>query len=451
MLIEYKVSNFRSIYSEQSFNMMAIKSYKEKMDTNTISYTDQISLLKSTAIYGPNASGKSTLLESLDVFRDMVLYSSTKFDINTNLPITPFAFGLNSKEEPTSFEITFVEDNVKYVLGLVLNEERILEEYLIAYPKTQPQNLYIRMYDEENNEYKYQYGSNLKGQKKIWEKATKKNSLFLSTAINLQNDNANQLLSVYNWFSKRLNSVSIHGWSDKLSKEYCTKENTKNQIINFLKLSGIDIEDIIVETEKLDNLFPSLSSKSSNNEDDKKLTEIEDSMKQMESLLHKLVSSERLEELKKITKIKFVHSNGISLSLSSQSDGTKKLFSFASHWLESLKNGKVLFIDELNDNFHPALVKLLVDMFNDNEFNKNNAQLIFTTHETSILNQDVLRRDQVWFCDRMDDLSTKVYPLSDFKPRKEFENLENSYLIGRYGALPYFNKVMYKMNIIKAQ
>ena len=201
----------------------------------------------------------------------------------------------------------------------------------------------------------------------------------------------------------------------------------------------------------MDNLFSPLSSKSSNNEDDKKLTEIEDSMKQMENLLHKLVSSERLEELKKITKIKFVHSNGISLSLSSQSDGTKKLFSFASHWLESLKNGKVLFIDELNDNFHPALVKLLVDMFNDNEFNKNNAQLIFTTHETSILNQDVLRRDQVWFCDRTDDLSTKVYPLSDFKPRKEFENLENSYLIGRYGALPYFNKVMYKMNIIKAQ
>ena len=137
MLIEYKVSNFRSIYSEQSFNMMAIKSYKEKMDTNTIPYTDQISLLKSTAIYGPNASGKSTLLESLDVFRDIVLYSSTKFDVNTNLPITPFAFGLNSKEEPTSFEITFVEDNIKYILGLVLNEERILEEYLIAYPKTQ--------------------------------------------------------------------------------------------------------------------------------------------------------------------------------------------------------------------------------------------------------------------------------------------------------------------------
>ena len=450
MLIEYKVSNFRSIYSEQSFNMMAIKSYKEKMDTNTIPYSEQISLLKSTAIYGPNASGKSTLLESLDVFRDIVLYSSTKFDINTNLPIIPFAFGLNSKEEPTSFEITFVEDNIKYILGLVLNEERILEEYLIAYPKTQPQNLYIRMYDEENNEYKYQYGSNLKGQKKIWEKATKKNSLFLSTAINLQNDESNQLLSVYNWFSKRLNSVSIHGWSDKLSKEYCNEENTKNQIINFLKLAGIDIEDIIVETEKLDNLFSPLSSKSSNNEDDKKLTEIEDSMKQMESLLHKLVSSERLEELKKITKIKFVHSNGISLSLSSQSDGTKKLFSFASHWLESLKNGKVLFIDELNDNFHPALVKLLVDMFNDNEFNKNNAQLIFTTHETSILNQDVLRRDQVWFCDRNDNLSTKVYPLSDFKPRKEFENLENSYLIGRYGALPYFNKVLYKMNIIKA-
>lgn len=439
MLIEYKVSNFRSIYKEQSFNMIAVNSYKEKIDTNIIQYTPQMNLLKSTAIYGPNASGKSNLLESLDILKQLVLYSSTKFNVSSELPITPFAFGESSKNEPTSFEITFVENYIKYIFGLVLNKERILEEYLIAYPNLQPQTWYIRMYDEKSKEYKYQFGNFLKGQKKTWERATKKNALFLSTAINLQDDENNQLLPIHNWFLSKLTSVSISGWSDRLSKEYCNNDDTKNQIVKFLQLAGIDIKDIVVETEKREGLFDELK-----NEDE----ELKNSLKQMETLLNKLISEEKREELKKNTKIKFIHSNGIILSLNEQSDGTKKLFSFSSHWLKSLNDGRVLFIDELNDNLHPALVRLLVDMFNDKDLNQNNAQLIFTTHETSILNQNVLRRDQVWFADRDEILSTKIYPLSDFKPRKDYENIENSYLVGRYGALPYFNKIAYKMQLL---
>ncbi len=432
MLIEYKVSNFRSIYEEQSFNMICVNSYKEKSETNIIKYTNQMNLLKSTAIYGPNASGKSTLLDSLNVFRKIVLYSSTKFNINAKLPITPFAF---EQATDTSFEVTFVENNVKYIFGIVLNEERILEEYLIAYPSSQPQTWYIRMYDEENKDYKYKYGNFLKGQKKIWEKSTKKNALFLSTAINLQNDENNQLSPIYNWFSTKLTSVNINGFSDELSKEYCMNNEKKKKIISFLQLAGIDILDIEVDIEKRKKLFSDIDN-----------VAIGENIKALETVMEKLLSDYEIEKLKKDIKINFIHSNGISLKLQEQSDGTKKLFSFASHWIESLDKGKVLFIDELNDNFHPSLVKLLVDMFNDKDYNQNGAQLIFTTHETSILNQEVLRRDQIWFCDRNENLSTKIYPLSDFKPRKDYENIEDSYLSGRYGALPYFQKVSYKMN-----
>lgn len=438
MLIDYTVSNYRSIYEEQSFNMIAVNSYKEMTDTNLIEYKSNMSLLKSTAIYGPNASGKSTLLESLDVLRHIVL-NSFKFDINKELPIIPFAFGKNSKNEPTMFEITFVEDEIKYEFELVLNRERVLEEYLTAYPKGQPQAWYSRVYNEITELYEYEYSTLLKGKKKTWESATKKNVLFLSAAINLQNNEDNQLMPIYNWFKNKLTPVSIDGWSNEQTKELCLEKKSKDAIVDFLQLGGIDVKDINVEVEKKNKLLDDV-------EEDSEFKSIAE---QLESLFEKSMSKEDLEKIKRNIKISFVHSNGMILDLKEQSDGTKKLFSFASLWLESLKDGKVLFCDELNDNLHPALVKLLVDLFNDDVLNTNNAQLIFTTHETSILNQEVLRRDQVWFCERDENLSTKIYPLSDFTPRKDIENIEDSYLSGRYGAIPYFKKVSYKMNFLK--
>lgn len=435
MLLEYCVSNFCSIKDEQTFSMLSVPTYKEKSDSNLINLNNDLNLLKSTAIYGANASGKSTFLESLNSLKSMVL-NSFQFGINDELHVEPFAFD-DSFNKPTTFDITFIENNIKYDFGLVVTKERVIEEYLIAYPKGQPQTWYNRIYDTEKEEYFYQYGSAFKGQKKTWEKSTKKNVLYLSTAVNLAKDEDAQLLPVYFWFDERLKAVSISGWTERLSKSYCQDDEKKQKIINFLNLSGIDIKDIIVDIQTRSRLFPEAPSNLDNS--------VVSSLNEMESILNKLVSSDELEKLKKNIKIKFVHSNGISLDLEKQSDGTRKLFAFASHWLNSLENNCVIFIDELNDNFHPSLVRLLVDMFNDAKLN-DKAQLIFTTHETSILSQDVFRRDQVWFCERNENLETKIYPLSKFKPRKDYENLENAYLSGKYGATPYFNKIKYKMN-----
>jgi AAA15 family ATPase/GTPase len=126
------------------------------------------------------------------------------------------------------------------------------------------------------------------------------------------------------------------------------------------------------------------------------------------------------------------------LDLKEESDGTRKVFALAGPWLAALEKGSVLIVDELNDHLHPNLVKFLVQMFHDNRLNRYNAQLIFTTHETSILTQDVFRRDQIWFTEKDEFNATTLYPLSDFSPRKGVENLEKHYLQGRYGALPYF-------------
>ena len=241
---------------------------------------------------------------------------------------------------------------------------------------------------------------------------------------------------VHNWFKNKLTPISIHGWSDEFTKEFCMDVESKNAIVRFLKAAGIDVEDIGLKIENKKELLATM----------KDSEEIE-ALLAVQNLLLKNMPEELLEKLNRRINVEFVHSNGVKLDLKEQSDGTKKLFAFASLWLESLRDGRVLFCDELNDNLHPALVKLLVDMFNS-ELNKNNAQLIFTTHETSILNQEILRRDQVWFCERDNNLSTRIYPLSDFKPRKDYEDIENSYLTGRYGAIPYFEKISFKMSKI---
>jgi len=133
--------------------------------------------------------------------------------------------------------------------------------------------------------------------------------------------------------------------------------------------------------------------------------------------------------------------NLVKFNFDEESDGTQKLFSFAGPWLDTLKNGYVLFVDELHDNLHPRLVRFLVELFHSSETNPNNAQLVFTTHETTILNQVVFRRDQIWFCEKRHDKATSVYSLTDFSPRKGRENLELSYLAGRYGAVPYMRKL----------
>ena len=160
-----------------------------------------------------------------------------------------------------------------------------------------------------------------------------------------------------------------------------------------------------------------------------------------------VVKTSILEEMKdnEPLNIKTVHHSAqgksVTFDFEDESDGTQTLFALAGLWLDALEDGFVMFVDELHNGLHPKMVEFLVRQFHSNETNPNNAQLVFTTHETSILRQDVLRRDQIWFCEKNKDQATQLYPLTDFSPRKDRENLEASYLAGRYGALPYLRNI----------
>jgi len=421
MLVDFRVKNYRSIKDDQTFSMVAASGNElEKTNTFLLPKTKNVSLVKTAAIYGANAAGKSNLLKALKTMKKIILESNNRGD---KLDLQPFLLHTDTINEPTEFEITFVFDEIRYQYGFTATSEKIIEEWLIAYPKGRPQNWFARAYDEEKKEYEWQFGDKLVGQKQVWKESTRSNALFLSTAVNLNSD---QLKPIYDWFANKLKITGIQGWSASYTMQRCAEDDFKEKIMQFLKTADMDIEDIEVELEEFDiNKLP-----------DDMPTSV------------KVAIEKRMGGTEVPKETKFLHLNNLNekvpLDFIDESDGTRKLFSFIGPWIDSLENGNILLIDELHDNFHPLMVKFLIDMFHNNDMNVSNAQLIFTTHETSMLNQDIFRRDQIWFCEKQ-DRATTLYPLTDFSPRKGVEDLEKGYLSGRYGALPFFQDISMAM------
>ena len=415
MLIEFNVANFRSLHERQTFSLVKARG-DELVDSNTFTTqaASEYQLLRSAAIYGPNAGGKSNFLLALGTMQRIVLESATSVQRGDTLPVTPFRLSKESTESPSEFEVSFIVAGVRYQYGFSATADRIHEEWLLAYPKGRPQRWFGREWDAKRQRYDWELGSNLVGEKALWQKSTRDNALYLSTAVQL---NSEQLQPVYDWFKTALRLTNIGGWCPSYSATLCEK-GEKSQVMNFLRAADLNIEDILVEKQPFDvKALPS------------------DMSEHMKDAIADQLKDKKLLDIKTVHKS--IDGDSVTFDFEDESDGTQKLFSFAGPWLDSLENGYVLFIDELHDNLHPRLVQYLVQLFHSSETNPKNAQLVFTTHETSILNQDVFRRDQIWFCEIDERLASIIYQLTDFSPRKGRENLELSYLSGRYGALPY--------------
>lgn len=230
--------------------------------------------------------------------------------------------------------------------------------------------------------------------------------------------NSTQLQPLYDWFRAKLRLAGVKGWGPSFSARMCEKHGGA-RLLDYLRAADLGIDDIRIERKPFD------------------IRRLPDDLPNdaRENLL------ERLATLEVTTTHVAPNGEPVTFDLDEESDGTQKMFAFAGPWLDVLDKGYILFIDELHDNLHPKLVQFLVELFHDKDTNSKNAQLVFTTHETSILNQQAFRRDQIWFCEKDAAQSTRLYPLTDFSPRKGRENLELAYLSGRYGALPFVRKL----------
>ncbi len=414
MLVEFSVENFLSF--REPARLSLVKGHgNELVDTNTIDHNvpGTPSLLRSAGIIGPNAAGKSNLIKAMQIMVRLVRKSASESQSGDILPVVPFRLDEHSVTNPSVFEMSFVSENVRYQYGFAANKERITEEWLLAYPKGRPQRWIDRRFDDENKEYVWGNMDKLSGKKHLWQNATRSNALFLSTAIQL---NSQQLQPVFKWFSEKLHVLGVGYWSQGFSIELCEQEETKKKVMEFMHAADVGIDDIEVEIEPIDvGALPSDFPESVKRQ-------IEEDMKG-----------------KSFAKVKTAHVNDrhkkVVFDLEDESDGTQKLFDLSGPWLDTLEHGYVLVVDELHDQLHPLILKFLINLFHVDR--SGNAQLVFTTHDTYVLDSDTLRRDQVWFCEKNVSQATELFPLTDFRPRKKVENLEKRYLSGRYGALPY--------------
>jgi len=382
---------------------------------------NNLGLLRSAAIYGPNASGKSNFIKAVRAMAYIVAESASEIQRGDKLPVEVFKLDPVDRNSPTEFEVVFISEGIRYQYGFAATADHITEEWLIAFPKGRAQNWFTRFWSDDKDDYLWEMGNALLGKKQMWVESTRSNTLFLSMAVFL---NSTQLQPVYDWFDVTLRTTTVAGWAPTFTADMCNKNvESKAEVLDLLSAADIDIKDVRVK---------------------KKIFDKSDLPDDFPEELRNSISNE-MQGKEIIDELHFMHEDStgelVAFDLDDESEGTQKLFSFAGPWLDTLKNGHVLFVDELHDNLHPRLVRFLVDLFNSNKTNPNNAQLVFTTHETSILSQDVFRRDQIWFCEKQEDHSTYVYPLTDFSPRKGRENLELSYLAGRYGAVPYVRNI----------
>ncbi len=421
VLIEFSVANFRSIKERQTFSMVASKS-KELVDTHTFNASlamggSVIRLLRSAAIYGANAAGKTNLLLAIQAMEEIVVKSASEHNRGVLLPVMPFMLDAKTRNSPSEFELHFIVENVRYQYGFSATKKRIMEEWLIAYPHNRAQRWFDRKWLSGSQGYQWEFGAFLSGEKNIWKKATRNNALFLSVAVQL---NSQQLRPLYDWFSESMFLSGTQRWNSSLNFP-SDDEEVKRKVLDFLKAADSGIDDLILRKVNLEeNGF------------------LKDLPEQIKQTIFKTMEDE------KIYKTAAIHldtdSKPIELDFDIESSGTKKIFYYSSYWIDALEKGCVVFIDEFSDRLHFELVKFLIKLFSSDQTNPYNAQLILTTHETSLLNQKLVRRDQIWFCEKNENGATEVYPLTDFRPRKGRENLEQGYLSGVYGALPYIRE-----------
>ena len=401
MILEFSVKNFLSFKEKVTFSMIA-NSNKELNDNYVEIGGNKV--LKSAAIYGANASGKSNLFKILTLVV-LMLRSSNSVDINAKLPLIPFKLDKGSVNKPSEFEIKFILDETRYVYGFIADKDKIYDEYLYYYPNGRE----TKIFDRTNiNEYSYTQ----KDEKILREIEAKnaQNKFFLATATNW---NFDKTKAAYNFLTNGIGTCNnLEILKNTAYKMYETNPDyLKDFAIDFLQKADFNIEDYQISQIDVPGEF---------------LTAIPEFI------------TKTLPDKPKAYQVLFKHKNSDNyLSIDEESLGTQMIFAFIPFLADSLKNKKVLIIDELDKSLHPFLVQYIVEIFNDAEINKNGSQLIFNTHDTNLLDLNILRRDQIWFTEKNSETGeSDLYSLSDFSVRKQ-ENVEKGYMLGRYGAVPF--------------
>jgi hypothetical protein len=404
MLRSFQVTNFRSIRSKQQLLLMP-------------SYRGTAPVVPVAAVFGANASGKSNLLRALSWMRDAVLDSYRLWEVDSGVPRSPYRLNAESLGQPSEFVVDIVLDGVQYGYGFSVTDRVVEEEWLHAFPHNRERVIF------ERHGQQVQLGSTVadrRGRAELLSSLLRDNALLLSTAVQAKQDD---FMPVYRWFREGVGFAGARGrdaYRNVLAEKVSEVWPRHRELIDLVRLADFGITDLQVVVH--DPVQADLS--------DPYVAASHFSAAAQRVALHRMSSRRELT---------FLHNSGdVALSEGEESDGTLAWLDLVTTALRSLDAGALLVVDELDASLHPRLSARLIELFRHPQINRQGAQLLFTTHDATLLGSslgdDLLKRDEIWFVEKKDG-ETQLYPLSDFHPRDK-ENRERRYLAGSYGAVP---------------
>lgn len=397
MLLEFKCSNYKSINEEVTFSMTATSdnTYEDKL----ISF-DKYQLLRNAAIYGGNGSGKSNFIKALVSMACNVRDSHNE---KPNDLIKQDFHKINNTSVPTTFSIQFIRNGKRYAYGYSITNGKFTSEYLYTFPNGKQVNIFERKDDHIKT------GQNYKNDCENVINFLKPNRLFLSCCANYTKNK--ELEDVYLFFKEDIvfYNYSNNNWIHYSANHLLDKEN-KEEFLKVLKHLLPGVIDFDVSIDKFDGV--DVNGNTAKYERPKFTLKYRDFTTDLES---------------------------------EESDGTKRLFEFICPFLDIIKSNKILLCDEFEKSLHATIITNLIKLFYS--VNNSTSQLIFTTHDTRLLSENLFRRDQIWFTELKEDHSTELYSLSEINNVRKTENLEKGYLSGKYGGVPLLDEAFSKMFI----
>lgn len=437
MLIRFVVSNFLSFKEETEFNMLT-GSVRQKKEH--IYQADGVELLKTAAIYGPNGAGKSNLIKAITLVKNLV----TKGEIS-GFEIEPFRM-YNKLDKPSQFEVEFTYQEQTYAYGLSLLDDAIVEEWfykirnekdIIIFERTeQDDQTRIKLNDKflQNEEDRIRI--------KLYEDELLTKSKLLITMLASAKKRFADIELAFQWIVEHLIIIDTHSKAVGLAVSYHFQKPFKNFVDNLLNEISTGIAKLKLET---------ISLKSYLGEDDKELANrVKRELKNdkihcfilpedhSNHVAFAVYENRKIVVKRLITLHRNMNNEYIEFDINEESDGTQRLLDYIAMFFDIINHNKVLLIDEIDQSIHTALLKKLVAKFVNDPNTK--GQLIFTTHDSNLLDQNIFRRDEIWFAEKQADGSTAMYPLSDFKIRYDLD-IEKGYLNGRFGAIPFLGNL----------
>ncbi|MBQ6011393.1 MAG: ATP-binding protein [Kiritimatiellae bacterium] len=424
MFIRFSLENFLSFRERQTLDMMAVRTCKERREENTFPLDGKDAVLRTLALYGANASGKSNLFKAMFSCVDFIRTSSFERAATDDIPVIPFLFDMTSPDMPTTFELEFVVEEVWYKYGFSATSKRIESEWL--YTKTKESATlrpkFVRKRDGVEDA--IEVHPSFAGADDLIVDKTRENALFLSTCAGLAVREAITILKEMSSWSFIMASQNRMSRTARMIAEgrFC------EEIVRFINMTDPSVDGLDVEREEYDSGRVGA-----------------DGMP-MKRTRYRVMMKHKMDG-KEIIRLPFDFLGSL---------GTQKAFDLAGPIFNALSTGSLIFIDELDSRLHPILTREIIKLFNDPKTNPKNAQLVFNTHDTNLLNckvyspsrnkkEQLLRRDQVYFAERTGEFASRIYSLVDFhyedgRQVRNDASFEKEYLAGEYGAIPFIGQ-----------